>query len=389
MKPYALRHYVCPISGESLELCIIKSRKIALDSDQLARLRRHRIDPDEVMTAVEEGILYSDAGGYWFPIVNFIPLFLDFQVDLQADFCERHRANYEVLRRLQSPGGSPRRGETFVQKSFTREWALLDLDVISFGLTPEQRDFFVALELDWPPGFLGRENLHILEVGCGSGFESASLCRVTHGLVFGFDLNLALLQKGHLLADNPLINNAVCSLFRLPLRERSFDLVYSSGVLHHTFSTIDALREIARFRRDDGMLYVWVYGREDAGDTWMRRLKWLGADVIRPRLARLPASLQNAVVRLLARRHYRKYKKIGPVNRDKWRFEDSEHFIRDFWTPLYAHRQSFNEMMQLFAEMDMEYRLIDPKRYRDFMNIPLSGIGIRGVQSSERRAALS
>jgi hypothetical protein len=66
---------------------------------------------------------------------------------------------------------------------------------------------------------------------------------------------------------------------------------------------------------------------------------------------------------VLARRHYRMYKRVGGYNKDKWRPKDSDHFIFDLWTPLYAHRPSFNEMMRLFAEMGMEYKLIDPKKY--------------------------
>jgi SAM-dependent methyltransferase/uncharacterized protein YbaR (Trm112 family) len=382
MKRYALEHYVCPISGEPLDLLVIKSRRINLDAEQIALANRLGIDAEAASTAIEEGILYSDKGGYWFPIINFVPILLDFPVDLHKDFAERYAATYDVLRRLSMPKGGPRQGETYVQKSFTREWAIMDLDVISFGLSPEQRDFFISLELDWPPGILDRDKLRILEVGCGSGFESASLFRVTKGTIFGFDLNLALLQKGHLLADNPFINNAVCSLYRLPLRESSFDIVYSSGTIHHTFSTVEALKQIVRFKKPDGLLYAWVYAREDSDYSLKARFSWLIEDIFRPRIARLPDFWQNMVVRILARRHYGVYKVVGGYNRDKWRRKDSEHFIRDRWTCLYAHRQSFNEMIRLFSQMGMEYKLIDPNKYYGFMKNPLIGIGIRGIHAN-------
>ena len=103
-----------------------------------------------------------------------------------------------------------------------------------------------------------------LRSAAGSGFESESLYRVTKGVIFGFDLNLALLQKGHLLASNPFINNAISSLYRLPLTEKSFDIVYSSGVIHHTFSTKKGFEAIVRFKRDDGLIYIWIYAREDS-----------------------------------------------------------------------------------------------------------------------------
>jgi len=392
MKRYCLADFICPLSGEPLQLIAIKEKPLDLSSSDKALLEQHGIAEQDAMSAVEEGILYSEQGGYWYPIVNFIPVLLDFPVDLHADFRERHASGYPVLTSLKAPDGAPREGELVVQQTFTREWSLIDLDVISFGLTPQQRDFFISLELDWPPGILERNKLRVLEVGCGSGFESESLYRVTQSPILGFDLNLALLQKGHLLADNPFINNSICSLYRLPLRPKSFDIVYSSGVLHHTYSTVEGLKEILKFRRDDGLIYVWVYAREDSDYSLRARAQWLLEDIFRPRIAGLPQFWQNLVVEFLARRHYRMYKRAGGYNPDKWRYKDSQHFIRDLWTPLFAHRQSFNEMIRLFLDLGMEYRLIDPKQYFDHMHWPLIGIGIRGVDprglrgSSDKRA---
>lgn len=385
MKRYCLSDLICPLSGEALQIIAIKEKPLNLCSSDKALLAQHGIAEQDAMSATEEGILYSEYGGYWYPIINFIPVLLDFPVDLHADFRERHASDYPVLTSLKVPDGAPREGELVVQRTFTREWSLIDLDVISFGLTPRQRDFFISLELDWPPGILERNKLRVLEVGCGSGFESESLHRVTHSPILGFDLNLALLQKGHLLADNPFINNSICSLYRLPLRPKSFDIVYSSGVLHHTYSTVEGLKEILKFRRDDGLIYVWVYAREDSDYSLRARATWLLEDIFRPRIARLPEFWQNLVVEFLARRHYRMYKRAGGYNPDKWRYKDSQHFIRDLWTPLFAHRQSFNEMIRLFLDLGMEYRLIDPKKYFDHMQWPLIGIGIRGVSPRSLR----
>jgi SAM-dependent methyltransferase/uncharacterized protein YbaR (Trm112 family) len=385
MKRYCLSDLICPLSGEPLQLIAIKEKQLDLGASDKALLARHGIAEQDAKSAVEEGILYSEQGRYWYPIVNFIPVLLDFPVDLHADFRERRASGYPVLTSLKAPDGTPREGELVVQRTFTREWSLIDLDVISFGLTPQQRDFFISLELDWPPGILERSKLRVLEVGCGSGFESESLHRVTRSPILGFDLNLALLQKGHLLADNPFINNSICSLYRLPLRPKSFDIVYSSGVLHHTHSTVEGLKEILKFRRDDGLIYVWVYAREDSDYSLRARAQWLLEDIFRPRIARLPQFWQNLVVEFLARRHYRMYKRAGGYNPDKWRYKDSQHFIRDLWTPLFAHRQSFNEMIRLFLDLGMEYRLIDPKQYFDHMHWPLIGIGIRGVDSLSLR----
>lgn len=383
MKPYALSTYRCPFSGEALTLVTIEEKQLDLSPEQLSLIAAHGIPRAEASVAVKEGFLYSERGGYWFPIVNFVPIFLDFPVDLHAAFKEKHGSRHPIITRLKSPDGSPREGETFVQKSFTREWELINLDALSFGLTQQQRDFFISLELDWPDGHIRKRPLKVLEVGCGSGFESRSLFNASQGMVFGFDLNLALLQKGQLLADNPFINNAICSLYRLPLAAKSFDVVYSSGVLHHTYSTEAALDEIIKFRKDDGLIYIWVYAREDAAWSIKARIQWLIEDIARPRIAQMPERWQNLTVRILAKRHLALYKKAGGYNPETWSYADSEHFIRDLWTPLYAHRQGFNQVISWFLARGMDYQLIDPHKYFQFMNFPLIGVGIRGVLRSD------
>jgi ubiquinone/menaquinone biosynthesis C-methylase UbiE/uncharacterized protein YbaR (Trm112 family) len=388
MKPYALSTYRCPFSGEPLSLVVIEQKQLDLSPKQLKLLAAHGIPREQASVAVKEGFLYSERGGYWFPIVNFVPIFLDFFVDLHAKFWEKHGPRHAIITRLKSPDGTPREGETFVQKSFTREWELINLDALSFGLTQEQRDFFISLELDWPDGHIRKRPLNVLEVGCGSGFESRSLFNVTNGMIFGFDLNLALLQKGHLLADNCFINNAICSLFRLPLAARSFDVVYSSGVLHHTYSTEAALDEIIKFKKDDGLIYIWVYAREDAARSIKARIQWLIEDITRPRIARMPERWQNMIVRILAKRHLTLYKKVGGYNPETWSYADSEHSIRDLWTPLYAHRQGFNQVISWFLARGMDYRLIDPHEYCQTLKVPLIGIGIRGFSRADQRSAM-
>jgi SAM-dependent methyltransferase/uncharacterized protein YbaR (Trm112 family) len=380
VKRYCLSDLICPISGQQLQLAAIKEKKLSLSQADKRALSDHGIPLEDATAAIEEGILYSEAGGYWYPVINYVPILLDFPVDLHKSFRQAHAGSFHIIENLKIPDGAPREGEYFVQRSFTREWALLDLGSISFGLTAEQRRFFIALELDWPEEVLARKPLKVLEIGCGSGFESICLQQVARSPILGFDLNLALLQKGHLLSDNPFINNAICSLFRLPLQPKSFDVVYSSGVLHHTHSTIQAFKEILKFRRDNGLIYIWVYACEDSDYSLRSRFKWLVEDIFRPRIARLPERAQDLVVEILARRHFRMYKRQGGYNPEVWQMRDSRHFIRDLWTPLFAHRQSFNQIIRLFLDLDMEYRLIDPKKYFDYMNWPLIGIGIRGVQ---------
>jgi len=377
MKRYALQTLVCPFSQSELSLVSFEETPTELTDQAIERCHLLGIDPELASSAVKEGVLYSEQSGRWFPVVNYTPILLDFPTDMHREFKERHGSTTDIFERYQMADGMPREGELFVQKTFTRQWDLLNYDNISFGFTPELRDEFVKLELDWPPALLEQSPLKVLEVGAGSGFETASLERVTKGAIFGFDLNLALVRKGHLLASNPFINNSISSLFRLPLRPRTFPLVYSSGVLHHTYSTKDAFDAIEKFRAEDGVIYIWVYAHEDEIGKGLKL--YLVEDVFRPRVARLPDFWQNLVVKGLSRYWHRKYTKYGALGREKWTLKDSEHTVRDRFTPLYAYRHSFKEVIMWFQDKGLDYSLIDAKAYRERIGIQLTGIGLRGA----------
>src|SRR5258708_23932822 len=184
MKRYMLRHLACPFTHTNLAVNSFEETPINLQPKDLERCKQLGIDPSEANVAIKEGVLVSEASRKWFTIVNYVPIMLDFPTDLHAGFVELHNAQTEIFKRYEMVNGTPRPGELTTQKTFTREWDLIDLDNVSFGYTPEKRDEFVKLEFDWPRGLLSQRPLDILEIGCGSGFQRASLDRVTGGCFF-------------------------------------------------------------------------------------------------------------------------------------------------------------------------------------------------------------
>ena len=378
MNPGAVNDFACPTCKGELHLTVLGDEPRDIGSEVRARAALLGIEPNSLLRVVVEGVLTCSACAVWYPVTQFVPILLDYWTELHRDFRERHASRSDAFKHFEGPRGKPRPGEDAVQRTFTREWQTLELDQVSFMYTPQQRDQFIRLELDWPPR-LDRRDLRILEVGCGSGFESQSLDRVTGGRVLGIDLNFSLLRHGRALASHPFVDVAVASLFALPARRAHFDLVYSSGVLHHTWSTRAAFEEIERYRKPEGAIYVWVYARDDVAISIRTALNWVCEEMFRPLIARLPGFLQDAIVRILSWRHYRRYRRRGTYNRDRWTFANSEHTMRDQWTPLYAHRHGSGEVIDWFLEKNLDYRLIDPQAYRKLFGNDQRGIGIRGT----------
>jgi ubiquinone/menaquinone biosynthesis C-methylase UbiE len=109
-------------------------------------------------------------------------------------------------------------------------------------------------------GFAGQQTL---EIGLGQGADSEQIIR--RGAHWsGVDLTQASVDRVRTrleLRDLPYVMLAKGSVVALPFPERSFDIVYSHGVLHHVPEIERAQREIARVLRPDGRLVVMLYAK--------------------------------------------------------------------------------------------------------------------------------
>jgi SAM-dependent methyltransferase len=129
----------------------------------------------------------------------------------------------------------------------------------------------------WMPGtmeFAQHAGRDVLEIGGGIGTDLAQFAR--HGAaVTDVDLAAAHLQ----LAEENFRLRGLHGRFvhhdaeSLPFADRSFDLVYSNGVLHHTPNTALVVGEIHRVLRPGGRVIVMVYA-ERSWHYW-RKLVWL------------------------------------------------------------------------------------------------------------------
>jgi ubiquinone/menaquinone biosynthesis C-methylase UbiE len=103
----------------------------------------------------------------------------------------------------------------------------------------------------------------VLEIGPGQGADSEQLVR--RGAHWsGIDLTIESIKrvkkrfKIRNLSFDQLVQGSV---LKLPFEDRSFDMVYSHGVLHHIPDIRRAQSEIRRVLSDDGRLIIMLYAR--------------------------------------------------------------------------------------------------------------------------------
>jgi len=160
------------------------------------------------------------------------------------------------------------------------------------------REFFDEVEryryreyAPWMPRVMGFDQFRdakLLEIGCGMGTDLLQFARGGARCV-GIDLtprSVEITRHRFRLYDAGgafMISDGE----HLPFRDRSFDVVYSNGVLHHTPDTAGAISEVHRVLRPGGTAKVMLYHRNSL-NYWLEivlRRGILGAEFLRGRSA--------------------------------------------------------------------------------------------------------
>jgi len=378
----------CSTCAGTLELDIFKSRVVEplaghMTQEQSARCAADADFRTRLTTRVEEGLLTCAACKVWYPIINFVPMMLIFATPLHAHFERTHAERMRARAGFGKPRGKPEPGEQSIQKTFTEEWAVVGDTEFTFTYTLEG---LAKLQTEaWFNSSKAPAGVRtVLDVGCGGYAAEAEALRINfpQAEVTAVDLNLHLLRNGHRFIDKPALYVVITSLFHLPFETRSFEMVFSQGVLHHTYSTEKALRNVARYNAPGGFLFVWLYAMEDhkveKGWKGVRsRLRYyLFMVMLRPVVSRAPKPVRVAIVYPIAAYGYLRHKLSGRTA--NWKFKNAVHGTYDYITPRYAHVHSFNEVIEWYEDMGYDFSLHSPSKYRKLFDKPIHGIGILG-----------
>ncbi|PYR89583.1 MAG: 2-polyprenyl-3-methyl-5-hydroxy-6-metoxy-1,4-benzoquinol methylase [Acidobacteria bacterium] len=182
----------------------------------------------------------------------------------------------------------------------------------------------------------------IVDVGCGTGQMCLFLARADRVIV-GADMTRESLRLAAAAAQRFRVDRVQfveTDLQRPGLKRGAFDVVYSSGVLHHTPDPRASFARLAQLARPGGTIVLGVYNA----------------------FARLPARLRRVAARLSGDRLVAfdavlRERQYEPARRDAW--------LRDQYQHPEEHSHTLSEVQGWFAENGVEYLRAYPSALLD------------------------
>lgn len=106
------------------------------------------------------------------------------------------------------------------------------------------------------------ENLNILVAGCGSYQAALIAKRNPKNFITGVDLSKSSIFHEEQLKNKYNLNNLdlICDDFRKLKFPKKFDLIISTGVIHHLEEPESAVQYFVKYLKEDGVIYLMVYG---------------------------------------------------------------------------------------------------------------------------------
>jgi SAM-dependent methyltransferase/uncharacterized protein YbaR (Trm112 family) len=330
----------------ALRLKILDERRVDLSPEYLALAKElGRLDAD-FNRFVESGALLCDHCRVVYPIVEGLPVLIPYTTPTHAEFEAAHKALLAALPQYKWPAKTSVPGEEFVMRSFAAEWRDYDYDGVIWDLSYEDHEKRFLAEIGEQMLHDGQEGTFV-EIGCGLGLTTLFAAKDLRCDAIGVDLSLAVLRATAQFKDNPFLHFVQGSAFYLPLRPLIANVIYSHGVLHHTYSTQDAVTAVTQHCARGGWIYLWLYGSGSKKGSVARRFAFALEETVRPSIARhLSAPPVKATLSVMACA----YLAVNFVHRlrdpsvEKYTFANAVHAARDRFTPMFAHRHDYPEV---------------------------------------------
>ena len=340
--------------------------------------------PDPELAYVEEGLLKCPACRIYYPVTRGLPIMLPYTTDLHRAFQSKWSGRLgEAATGYKLAERDPVPGEDLVRQSFSKEWLEYDYDGVIWELSYSDHETRFRKEL----GPAAEGSGWFLEVGCGLGLATSVAQASSSRDCVGMDLSLAVTKAAREFRDNPRVHFVQASAFAPPFSTNQFDVIYSRGVLHHTYSTRKAFESVAKLCKPGGTFFLWLYGPGSIQSTPLRVALFGLEAMTRPLVSRAPDSplakafLSTMALGYLAFNRMRRAtnNEIQPLT-----FRRAVHAARDRFTPKYAHRHSAAEICSWFEGSGykrpqvLDWREMPPADQDDFRR----NVGVRAARTA-------
>lgn len=216
-----------------------------------------------------DGLLVCECNAL-FPISGGVPQFLENTLASAREFYEQYCDKIKEI----NPGctidlGAGQvmdRHSKSIHDSFSKEWSLFTYSRDkTWGLDREERKKIFLEETGMEATQL--QGKILLDAGCGNGVLTATLSEYQIEVV-GMDISQSVFSAN---VNKETFAGPTClfvhfvqgNLSNPPFRKEAFDLVYSSGVLHHTPDTKATFSKISPLVKKGGKIFVWVYAKRN------------------------------------------------------------------------------------------------------------------------------
>lgn len=346
MKPRVLDWLVCPVCGHDLWLSDVSARRPTPTAEAFppssctrchapteARRRTSATGTCDDCYGIEvESGLLSCQRGHAFPVTGGVP-----------------RLSLDAQLKDGGPTGASSGPARAIRASFSREWGHFSYDDRTWGQDVEERCQLFLREVELPADAL--RGTVVLDAGCGNGSLSRGInafgCEV---LAADVSDSVEVAYRHFAGLGNDRTHFVQADLMHPPFRPGAFDVVYSSGVLHHTPDTRATLNAIVPALAPGGTVYVWLYGK-------MPGLRWKMKQTVRRALAPLPGGVKHGVMwvwlgQSLARiRLRRALGRARPDDSLNWR--ELMIMLFDTYTPRYRWEHTPEELEGWYRDLGL------------------------------------
>ncbi len=200
----------------------------------------------------------------------------------------------------------------------------------------------------WLKSLIGEDDIRdkvVLDGGCGTGIGAIGFKMLGAKEVMGIDISPGALSTASNLAQELKLDISFQQrdLLNLDLGQRSFDIIYSFGVLHHTGNTRLAFENLLRYLKPGGKFVLALYVKTPLTFLHQGLRKFL---LTLPAFTRIPISRLASVTMIGKKKIIRGFDGEGDAL--DWLYVPH----RDHYTP--------EEIRDWFREHGMEMKLLVP-----------------------------